>query len=87
VFLAAHRWELFDDSFTADLFGSVLVLKELYGLVERRTADAVMFDIRWKVACGLSPAATSFDSTTLVCRRRRIEASDRPDRGSTRLRR
>lgn len=94
AFLAAHRWELFDDSFTADLFGSatgrpslpadlvgsVLVLKELYGLSDRQTADAVMFDIRWKVACGLSLTATSFDPTTLVYWRKRIAASDRPDR-------
>jgi len=94
AFLAAHRWELFDDSFTADLFGSttgrpslpadlvgsVLVLKELYGLSDRQTADAVMFDIRWKVACGLSLTAASFDPTTLVYWRKRIAASDRPDR-------
>ena len=85
---------MFDDSFTADLFGSttgrpslpadlvgsVLVLKELYGLSDRQTADAVMFDIRWKVACGLSLTAASFDPTTLVYWRKRIAASDRPDR-------
>jgi len=49
AFLAAHRGVLFDDSFTADLFGSgtgrpslpadlvgsVLVLKELYGPSDR----------------------------------------------------
>ena len=94
AFLAAHRFELFDDSFTADLFGSmtgrpslpadlvgsVLVLKELYGLSDRQTADAVMFDIRWKVACGVSLTAASFDPTTLVYWRKRIAASDRPDR-------
>ena len=94
AFLAAHRWELFDDSFTADLFGSatgrpslpadlvgsVLVLKELYGLSDRQTADAVMFDIRWKVACGVSLTAASFDPATLVYWRKRIAASDRPDR-------
>ena len=94
AFLAAHRGVLFDDSFTADLFGSgtgrpslpadlvgsVLVLKELYGLSDRQTADAVMFDIRWKVACGRSLTAGSFDPTTLVYWRRRIAASDRPDR-------
>ncbi|HSR27767.1 MAG TPA: transposase, partial [Actinomycetes bacterium] len=94
AFLAAHRGVLFDDSFTADLFGSgtgrpslpadlvgsVLVLKELYGLSDRQTAEAVMFDIRWKVACGRSLTAGSFDPTTLVYWRRRIADSDRPDR-------
>jgi hypothetical protein len=94
AFLAAHRGELFDDSFTADLFGSrtgrpslpadlvgsVLVLKELYGLSDRQTAEAVMFDIRWKVACGRSLTAGSFDPTTLVYWRKRIAGSDRPDR-------
>src|SRR5207342_2120858 len=86
AFLAEHRRELFPDSFTADLFGSrtgrpslpadlvgaVLVLKELYGLSDRQTADAVMFDIRWKVACGRSLTAGSFDPTTLVYWRRRV---------------
>lgn len=94
AFLAAHRGELFDDSFTADLFGSstgrpslpadlvgsVLVLKELYALSDRQTAEAVMFDLRWKVACGLSVTAVSFDPTTLVYWRRRIAVSKRPDR-------
>ena len=94
AFLAAHRGVLFDDSFTADLFpsgsgrpslpadlvGPVLVLKELYGLSDRQTAEAVMFDIRWKVACGRSLTAGSFDPTTLVYWRRRIAGSDRPDR-------
>src|SRR5258708_6381450 len=64
AFLAQHRGELFPDSFTADLFpsatgrpslpadlvGSVLVLKELYDLSDPQTADALKFDIRWKVA-------------------------------------
>ena len=64
----------------ADLVGSVLVLKELYGLSDRQTAEAVMYDIRWKVACGRSLTAGSFDPTTLVYWRRRIAESDRPDR-------
>jgi hypothetical protein len=94
AFLAAHRGALFDDLFTADLFGSetgrpslpadlvgsVLVLKELYALSDRQTAEAVMYDIRWKVACGRSLTAGSFDPTTLVYWRKRIAASDRPDR-------
>jgi hypothetical protein len=94
AFLAQHRGELFDDAFIADLFpsktgrpslpadlvGSVLVLKELYDLSDPQTADALKYDIRWKVACGRSLTQTSFDPSTLVYWRRRIAASDRPHR-------
>jgi len=94
AFLAEHRRELFPDSFTADLFpsrtgrpslpadlvGSVLVLKELYDLSDPQTAEALKFDIRWKVACGRSLDQMSFDPSTLVYWRKRIAASDRPDR-------
>jgi Transposase DDE domain/Transposase domain (DUF772) len=94
AFLAEHRRELFPDSFTADLFpsrtgrpslpadlvGSVLVLKELYDLSDPQTADALKFDIRWKVACGRSLTQVSFDASTLVYWRKRIAKSDRPDR-------
>ena len=86
AFLAEHRHELFPDSFIADLFtsrtgrpslpadliGSVLVLKELYDLSDPQTADALRFDIRWKVACGRSLTQTSFDPSTLVYWRKRI---------------
>jgi hypothetical protein len=94
AFLAEHRHELFPDSFICDLFssstgrpslpadlvGSVLVLKELFDLSDPQTADAVRYDIRWKVACGRSLTHTSFDPSTLVYWRKRIAASDRPDR-------
>jgi IS5 family transposase len=94
AFLAEHRRELFPDSFTADLFpsrtgrpslpadlvGSVLVLKELYDLSDPQTADALKFDIRWKVACGRSLTQMSFDPSTLVYWRKRIATSDRPGR-------
>jgi hypothetical protein len=94
AFLAGHRHELFPGEFTADLFGSatgrpslpadlvgsVLVLKELLDLSDAQTADALAFDIRWKVACGRSLTQMSFDPSTLVYWRRRIAASDRPDR-------
>jgi Transposase DDE domain/Transposase domain (DUF772) len=94
AFLAEHRHELFPDSFISDLFssstgrpslpadlvGSVLVLKELFDLSDPQTADALRFDIRWKVACGRSLTQTSFDPSTLVYWRKRIAASDRPDR-------
>src|SRR6266498_907217 len=94
AFLAEHRRELFDDGFIADLFpsrtgrpslpadlvGSVLVLKELFDLSDAQTAEALRFDIRWKVACGRSLTQMSFDPSTLVYWRRRIAASSRPDR-------
>ena len=94
AFLAEHRRELFPGSFIADLFpsrtgrpslpadlvGSVLVLKELHDLSDAQAADALKFDIRWKVACGRSLTQVSFDPSTLVYWRRRIAASDRPDR-------
>ena len=94
AFLAEHRHELFPDSFISDLFssstgrpslpadliGSVLVLKELHDLSDPQTAEALRFDIRWKVACGRSLTQTSFDPSTLVYWRKRIAASKRPDR-------
>src|SRR5437868_12724203 len=94
AFLAEHRRELFPDGFTADLFssrtgrpslpadlvGSVLVLKELHDLSDAQSAEALAFDIRWKVACGRSLDQVGFDPSTLVYWRRRIAASDRPGR-------
>ena len=94
AFLAEHRHALFPDSFIADLFssstgrpslpadlvGSVLVFKELYDLSDPQTAEALRYDIRWKVACGRSLTQVSFDPSTLVYWRKRIAASERPDR-------
>ena len=56
------------------------MLKELFDLSDPQTAEALKFDIRWKVACGRSLTQMSFDPSTLVYWRRRIAASDRPDR-------
>jgi len=94
AFLAEHRRELFPDSFTADLFGSrtgrpslaadlvgsVLVLQALYDFSDGQAADALRFDLRWKVACGRALDQVSFDPSTLVHWRRRIRESERPDR-------
>ena len=80
AFLAEHHGELFPDSFIADLFaaktgrpslpadliGSVLVLKELNDMSDPQTAEALKYDIRWKVACGRALTETSFDPSTLV---------------------
>ena len=56
------------------------MLKELFDLSDPQTADALRYDIRWKVACGRSLDQMSFDPSTLVYWRKRIAASDRPDR-------
>jgi Transposase DDE domain/Transposase domain (DUF772) len=93
-FLAAHRGELFPEEMFADLFpsrrgrpsvpaevmASVITLQALHGLSDNETVDAVTFDLRWKVACGLPITAAAFHSTTLTYWRRRLAASDRPDR-------
>jgi IS5 family transposase len=94
AFLAAHRGELFPEEMFADLFpsrrgrpsvpaevmASVITLQALHGLSDNETVDAVTFDLRWKAACGLPITAGAFHSTTLTYWRRRLAASDRPDR-------
>ena len=67
AFLAAHRAEVFPDADYADLFAppgagrpslpatqmaAVLTLQALHDYSDRETAEAVRFDVRWKVACG-----------------------------------
>src|SRR6266568_3154407 len=64
----------------AEMIAGHLVPKELHDLSDPQTADALKFDIRWKVACGRSLTQMSFDPSTLVYWRRRIAKSDRPDR-------
>ena len=94
AFLAAHRAELFPDEMFADLFpsgrgrpsvpaevvASVITLQALYGLSDSETVDAVTFDLRWKAACGLPVTAGAFHATTLTYWRRRLAASDGPNR-------
>jgi IS5 family transposase len=94
AFLAAHRGELFPDEMFADLFPSgrgrpsvpadvmaaVITLQALQGLSDSETVDAVTFDLRWKAACGLPVTAGAFHATTLTYWRRRLAASDRPNR-------
>jgi IS5 family transposase len=93
-FLAAHRGELFPEEMFADLFPSrrgrpsvpaevmatVITLQALHGLSDNETVDAVTFDLRWKAACGLPITAPAFHSTTLTYWRRRLAASEHPDR-------
>ena len=93
-FLAAHRGALFPDELFADLFPSgrgrpsvpadvmacVITLQALHGLSDSETVDAVTYDLRWKAACGLPITAAAFHATTLTYWRRRLAASDRPNR-------
>jgi IS5 family transposase len=55
-------------------------LQALHGLSDNETVDAVTFDLRWKAACGLPVTAGAFHSTTLTYWRRRLAASDQPNR-------
>jgi Transposase DDE domain/Transposase domain (DUF772) len=92
--LAQHRDRLFPSDLFADLFpsgrgrpsipgevvASVIVLQALYGHSDREAVDALTFDLRWKAACGYAIDAKGFDPSTLTYWRRRLAASDRPQR-------
>src|SRR4051794_17481997 len=92
--LAEHRGRLFPGELFADLFpsgrgrpsipgeviASVIVLQALYGHSDREAVDALTFDLRWKAACGYAIDARGFDPSTLTYWRRRLAASDRPQR-------
>jgi hypothetical protein len=94
AFLAEHRRRLFPDELFADLFVSgrgrpsvpadmvaaVIVLQALHGLSDADTVEEVTFDLRWKAACGLPVSAPGFHPSTLTYWRRRLAASDRPNR-------
>ena len=92
--LAEHRDRLFPAELFADLFpsgrgrpsipgevvASVIVLQALYGHSDREAVEALTFDLRWKAACGYAIDAKGFDPSTLTYWRRRLAASDRPQR-------
>jgi hypothetical protein len=95
AFLAAHRAEVFPDADYADLFAApglgrpsvpatqmaaVLTLQALHDYSDREAAEAVRFDVRWKVATGAPLDDPGFDPSTLVYWRRRIARSARPHR-------
>ena len=95
AFLAAHRARVFPDADYADLFAppglgrpslpatrmaAILALQTLHDYSDRETAEAVRFDVRWKVACGLAIDDAGFDPSSLVYWRRRIAGSERPHR-------
>src|SRR5229473_233864 len=102
AFLAAHRAEVFPDADYADLFAppgvgrpslpatrmaAVLTLQVLHDFSDRETAEAVRFDVRWKVAIGASLDDAGFDPSSLVYWRKRIAKSKRPHRVSDAVRR
>ena len=95
AFLAAHRAEVLPDAENADLFSppgvgrpslpatqmaAVLTLQALHDYSDRETAEAVRFDMRWKVAIGASLDDPGFDPSSLVYWRKRLAKSQRPHR-------
>jgi Transposase DDE domain/Transposase domain (DUF772) len=94
AFLARHRAEVFPDADYADLFcpdrgrpsvpatqiAAVMTLQALHDYSDREAAEAVRFDVRWKVAIGSALDDEGFDPSTLVYWRRRIAKSGRPHR-------
>ncbi len=95
AFLAAQRAGVFPDADYADLFAppgfgrpslpatrmaAILALQALHDFSDRETAEAVRFDVRWKVACGLAVIDAGFDPSSLVYWRNRIAKSQRPHR-------
>ncbi len=95
AFLAAHRAEVFPDADYKDLFAppgvgrpslpatqmaAVLTLQALHDYSDREAAEAVRFDVRWKVAIGASLDDAGFDPSSLVYWRHRIAKSKRPHR-------
>jgi hypothetical protein len=95
AFLAGHRAEVFPDADYADLFAvpgvgrpslpatqmaAVLTLQALCDYSDRETAEAVRFDVRWKVAIGAPLDDPGFDPSSLVSWRKRIAKSQRPHR-------
>ena len=95
AFLAAHRAEVFPDADYADLFAppgvgrpsipatqmaAVMTLQALCDYSDREAAEAVRFDVRWKVAVGAPLDDPGFDPLTLVYWRNRIARSARPHR-------
>jgi hypothetical protein len=94
AFMAEHRADMFPDTDYADLFSpdrgrpsipatvmmSVMALQTLHEFSDRETAEAVCFDLRWKVAIGASLTDSGFDASSLVYWRKRLARSPRPHR-------
>jgi DDE family transposase/transposase-like protein DUF772 len=59
---------------------AVLTLQVLHDYSDRETAEAVKFDVRWKVAIGASLDDPGFNPSSLVYWRQRLAKSSRPHR-------
>jgi IS5 family transposase len=94
AFLAEHREALFPAGLFADMYPSpngrpslppqvlaaTVVLQALEGLSDYETVQALRCDLRWKAACGLGLLDGAFDPSLLTYFRRRLAASEDPDR-------
>jgi IS5 family transposase len=80
MFAALFRSGRGRPSVPADVVAAAIVLQTLNGLSDRETAEAITFDLRWKAALGLAVTSGAFHATTLTVWRRRLAASDRPQR-------
>ena len=87
--IGCSRRSMFEDLFPSgrgrpsippDVVASVIVLQTLHHYSDREAADAVTFDLRWKAACGYAVDAAGFHPSTLTYWRRRLAASERPQR-------
>ena len=94
AFWATHLAEVFPDAGYADLFSApgvgrpslpatqmaaVMTLQAVHDYSDSETAEAVRFDVRWKVAIGSSLDDEGFDPSSLVYWRRLVK-SGRPHR-------
>lgn len=93
-FLAEHRKDLFPDEVFEDLFptrrgrpsvpadvvATVMVLQALEGRSDREAIQALVTDLRWKVAAGLALDDEGFHPTVLTLWRNKLRASDAPER-------
>jgi hypothetical protein len=67
-------------SVPATQMAAVMTLQALHDYSDREAAEAVRFDVRWKVAIGAAVDDPGFDASALVYWRKRIAASARPHR-------
>ena len=64
----------------ATRMAAIMTLQALHDYSDRETAEAVRFDVRWKVAIGAAVGEPGFDPSSLVYWRKRIARSGRPHR-------
>jgi hypothetical protein len=66
---------------------AIMTLQALHGFSDRETAEAVRFDLRWKLACGLPLDDPGIHPASLVVWRKRVARSARPYRVNEAVRR